>query len=370
MEESQIIKIKETLKRYKELCSLLSQPQVLSDRKEMQKYFRERKELEKIVTSWKEYEKNQNELRKIKEMIEDEKEDKEIKMLAEEEKKELDKKIDILEKKLSQFFSSEDKYSQRNIIVEIRAGAGGEEASLFAADLYQMYIRFAEKRGWQIENIHFHPTDRGGFKEIIFGIKGKDVFSFLKYESGVHRVQRVPITKSSGRIHTSTATVAILPEAEEVEIEIKPEDLVIDTFHSGGAGGQHVNVTDSAVRITHRPTQIVVQCQDERSQHQNKFKAMRVLRAKLLQEKEKEQQKKFSLQRKTQIGRGERAERIRTYNFPQGRVTDHRIHLTLYNLEEILNGEMEDFLNSLRERLSTEDTEFSKQAGDKPPHSR
>lgn len=351
MKESQVVKIKKMLKRYEKLCSLLSQPQILSDRREIQKYFRERKELEKIVTPWKEYEKNQNELRKIKKIMEDEKEDEEIKMLAEEEKKDLDKKIDILEEELSQFLSAEDKYSQRNIIVEIRAGAGGEEASLFVADLYKMYIHFAEKKGWQIENIHFHPTDRGGFKEVIFAIKGKEVFSFLKYESGVHRVQRVPITESSGRIHTSTATVAILPEAKEVEVEIKPEDLLIDTFHSRGAGGQHVNVTDSAVRITHQPTQIVVQCQDERSQHQNKLKAMRVLRAKLLQEKEKEQQKKFTLQRKTQIGRGERAERIRTYNFPQGRVTDHRIHLTLYNLEEILNGGMETLLNSLREKL-------------------
>ena len=357
MEESQIIKIKKMVKRHNELCSLLSQPQVLSDRKEMQKYSRERKELEKIVTSWKEYEKNQNELRKIKEMMEDEKEDKEIRKLAKEEKKELDKKINILEKKFSKFFSLEDKYSQRNIIVEIRAGAGGEEASLFVADLYKMYIYFAQKKGWQIENIHFHPTNRGGFKEVVFAIKGKEVFSFLKYESGVHRVQRVPITESNGRIHTSTVTVAILPEAKEIEVEIKPEDLTIDTFHSGGAGGQHVNVTDSAVRITHRPTKIVVQCQDERSQHQNKFKAMRVLRAKLLQEKEKEQQKKFSLQRKTQIGRGERAERIRTYNFPQGRVTDHRIHLTLYNLEGILNGEMEAILNPLRKKLTVEDTE-------------
>jgi len=354
MRQSRVDKIKEIQGRYKQLCSLLSQPQLLSTGREIQKYFQERKELEEIITLWEEYQKNQNEIKKLKEIIDNKEEDKEIKILAEEEKREINKKLDTLEKKLDRLLFLKDKYSQRNIIVEIRAGAGGEEASLFVADLYKMYIRFAEKKNWQVENIHFHPTDRGGFKEVIFGIKGKEAFSFLRYESGVHRVQRIPITESSGRIHTSTATVAILPEAEEVEVEISPDDLVIETFRSRGAGGQHVNVTDSAVRITHRPTQIVVQCQDERSQHQNRVRAMRVLRAKLLQRKEEEQQKKFSLQRKTQIGRGERAERIRTYNFPQGRVTDHRIRLTLYNLEEILNGEMDTLLNSLKEKLGVE----------------
>ncbi|MCD6232162.1 peptide chain release factor 1 [Candidatus Aerophobetes bacterium] len=354
MRQSRVDKIREIQGRYKQLCSLLSQPQLLSTRREIQKYFQERKELEEIITLWEEYQRNQNEIKKLKEIIDNKEEDKEIKILAEEEKREINKKLDALEKKLDRLLFLKDKYSQRNIIVEIRAGAGGEEASLFVADLYKMYIRFAEKKNWQVENIHFHPTDRGGFKEVIFGIKGKEAFSFLRYESGVHRVQRIPITESSGRIHTSTATVAILPEAEEVEVEISPDDLVIETFRSRGAGGQHVNVTDSAVRITHRPTQIVVQCQDERSQHQNRVRAMRVLRAKLLQRKEEEQQKKFSLQRKTQIGRGERAERIRTYNFPQGRVTDHRIRLTLYNLEEILNGEMDTLLNSLKEKLGVE----------------
>ncbi len=264
--------------------------------------------------------------------------------------------LENLEKKLLHFLSSKDyssgkDYYSRNIIMEIRAGAGGEEAALFAADLYKMYSRFGEERGWKIENINHHPTDRGGFKEIIFAVTGKKVFSTLQYESGVHRVQRVPITESSGRIHTSTVTVAVLPEAEEVEVEINPQDLRIDTFHSRGAGGQHVNVTDSAVRITHQPTEIVVQCQDERSQHQNKIKAMRVLRAELLQRKMKKQAQEISSQRKTQIGTGERSERIRTYNFPQNRVTDHRIHLTLHKLESILNGEMDDLVESLQKGM-------------------
>ena len=237
-------------------------------------------------------------------------------------------------------------------MVEIRAGAGGEEAALFVADLYKMYTRYSEQKGWKIENIHFHPTDIGGFKEVIFLVEGKDAFSTLRYESGVHRVQRVPITESSGRIHTSTATVAVLPEAEEIdEININPEDLRIETFRSRGAGGQHVNVTDSAVRITHIPTGIVVQCQDERSQHQNRAKAMRVLRAQLLQKKEEELREKISRERKAQIGRGERSERIRTYNFPQGRVTDHRVGLTLHNLEEILNGELDQLLIPLMKMM-------------------
>ena len=219
-----------------------------------------------------------------------------------------------------------------------------------------MFLSFGEKKKWRTENITLRPTERGGFREIIFAVEGKDVFKNLCHESGVHRVQRVPITESSGRIHTSTVTVAVLPEPKEIEVEVNPEDLRIDTFHSQGAGGQHVNVTDSAIRITHQPTGIVVQCQDERSQHQNKAKAMRFLRAKLLQNKEFEQQKKISEQRKTQIGKGERAERIRTYNFPQGRVTDHRIHLTLHNLENILNGDMDNLVQSLQRGLKEKKT--------------
>jgi len=337
--------------RYKELKNLLLQAETLKNTHLVEKYSKEYKKLEKIVFLWRKDKEIAEEMKKMDEILKDEEEEDEVKELAKEEKNRLNEELKKIKKELEESFAEEDKYSKRNVIMEIRAGTGGEEASLFAADLYKMYIRFGEKKKWRTENITLRPTERGGFREIIFAVEGKDVFKNLCHESGVHRVQRVPITESSGRIHTSTVTVTVLPEPKEIEVEVNPEDLRIDTFHSQGAGGQHVNVTDSAIRITHQPTGIVVQCQDERSQHQNKAKAMRFLRAKLLQNKEFEQQKKISEQRKTQIGKGERAERIRTYNFPQGRVTDHRIHLTLHNLENILNGDMDNLVQSLQRRL-------------------
>lgn len=340
--------------RYQELNKLLSSPSIIENRQLLERYSKEYRKLEETISLWQKYEKIQREIKKLEKIVLDDEEEKEFKQLAKEEKEELEIQLKGLEKELLQLLSVGDTYSQRNVIMEIRAGTGGEEAALFAADLYKMYTRFAEKMGWKIEEINHHSTDRGGFREVIFAITGKKVFSNLRYESGVHRVQRVPITESSGRIHTSTVTVAVLPEANEIEVEIKPEDLRIDTFRSRGAGGQHVNVTDSAVRITHQPTGIVVQCQDERSQHQNKIKAMRVLRAELLQRKREEQHKNISLQRKSQIGNGERSERIRTYNFPQGRVTDHRIHLTLHKLENILNGELDELIDSLQKEFKKE----------------
>jgi len=351
MQERNIRKLQEFEKRYNKLSELLTHPEVLQNPHLLQKYSKEQKELEETVDLWKRYRKLQGEMEKLEIMLKEES-DEELKQLAREEKKHIKKELSCLEDKLSLSLIPRDKFSHRNAVVEIRAGAGGEEAALFAADLYKMYVRFGEQKGWKIENIHFHPTDIGGFKEVIFVVEGKDVFSLLRHESGVHRVQRVPVTESSGRIHTSTVTVAVLPEAEEVdEVEINPEDLRIETFRSRGAGGQHVNVTDSAVRITHISTGIVVQCQDERSQHQNKAKALRVLRAELLQKKEEEQRQKISQERKAQIGRGERSERIRTYNFPQGRVTDHRVGLTLYNLEEILNGELDQLIIPLMKMM-------------------
>ncbi|MBE0478562.1 peptide chain release factor 1 [Candidatus Aerophobetes bacterium] len=343
MHGKNIKKLQEIEEKYNKLSKFLTEPAIIQNPKLLQKYSREQKQIEGVMELWKKYKKLQEELENIKVMLQEEQG--ELRELAEEEKETIQEKIKQLEQKINLTLLPEDKFSHRNAVVEIRAGAGGEEAALFAADLYTMYTRFAEEKGWKIENIHFHPTDMGGFKEIIFVVEGRESFSILRYESGVHRVQRVPATESSGRIHTSTVTVAVLPEAEEIdEIEIKPEEMRIDTFHSRGAGGQHVNVTDSAIRITHTPTGIVVQCQDERSQHQNKAKALRVLRAELLQLKEEEQRQKISRERKTQIGRGERSERIRTYNFPQARVTDHRAGVTLYNLEEVLEGKLEQLI--------------------------
>jgi len=351
MQEKEFEKLQKIEKRYEELNRLLASPEIFRNPELLQKYSKEQKELEKTINLWKEYRKAKEEIENLESMLKEEK-DEELRKLAEEEKEQLEKKILELEDKITLVLLPQDKFSHRNAVVEIRAGAGGEEAALFAADLYKMYINFVESKGWKIENIHYHPTDMGGLREVIFVVEGKDAFSILRYESGVHRVQRVPVTESSGRIHTSTVTVAVLPEAEEIDdVKINPDDLRIETFRSQGAGGQHVNVTDSAVRITHIPTGIVVQCQDERSQHQNKAKALRILRTKLLDKKQREQKRKISEERRAQIGRGERSERIRTYNFPQGRVTDHRIGLTLYNLEEILSGELDQLIIPLMRKI-------------------
>jgi len=273
--------------------------------------------------------------------------DEEIRRMAAEELKRLEGELRDVQRELKLALIPKDPRDARNVVLEIRAGTGGEEAALFAADLFRMYSRYAERKGWKVEVLSHHPTGMGGFKEVIALIEGKGAYSRLKYESGVHRVQRIPVTESQGRIHTSTVTVAVLPEAEEVEVQIDPKDLRIDVFRASGPGGQHVNVTDSAVRITHLPTGLVVQCQDERSQHKNKAKAMKILMARLLELKRKEQEEKIAKERRSQIGTGERSERIRTYNFPQRRVTDHRIGLTLYRLEEVLEGDLDEIIEAL-----------------------
>jgi len=269
--------------------------------------------------------------------------------LFEEEIAELKPKKEKLQERLPIMLLPDDPNDEKNVIVEIRAGAGGDEAALFAADLYRMYTRYAESKGWKVEVMSANESGTGGFKEIIFTIEGTDIFKYLKYESGVHRVQRVPSTESSGRIHTSTATVAVLPEAEEVDVEINTNDLTIDTFRSSGPGGQSVNTTDSAIRITHKPTGLTVSCQDEKSQHKNKAKAMRILRARLQEKKEQEKQQERAEARKSQVGTGDRSEKIRTYNFPQGRVSDHRINLTIHQLDKILDGDLDPVVEALIE---------------------
>ncbi len=332
--------------KYDELSAKVADPAVIADQKSFQKYMKEMSELEPVVKAYEEYRKMQSDLADAKELIEME-DDEEVKELAKEEAKELESAMEQAQENLKVLLLPKDPNDDKNVIVEIRAGTGGEEAALFANDLLRMYLRYAERHRWKSEIIEISDTGIGGIKEAVVMIKGKGAYSRLKFESGVHRVQRVPETESSGRIHTSAATVAVLPEVDDVEVEINPNDLKIDVFRASGNGGQCVNTTDSAVRITHHPSGIVVTCQDEKDQIMNKEKAMRVLKARLHDKMVQEQNDKISADRRSQIGSGDRSERIRTYNFPQGRVTDHRINLTLYKLDQFLDGDIEEAVDGL-----------------------
>lgn len=332
--------------KYEELSHKISDPTVISDQKLWQKLCKEHSDLGVLYTKYKEYKKVREEIEDSKFLIENEN-DKDMVSMAQEELKELVETEKTIEEELKILLLPTDPNDDKNVFVEVRGGTGGEEAALFSANLFRMYTKYAERRNWKTEIISLNETDIGGFKEIIFLIKGKGAYSRLKYESGVHRVQRVPDTESGGRIHTSAATVAVLPEVEEVDIEINQNDLRIDVFRSSGNGGQSVNTTDSAVRITHMPSGIVVSCQDEKSQLKNKDKAMRVLRSRLYEIAENERLASISEDRKSQVGSGDRSERIRTYNYPQGRITDHRIGLTLYKLDSFLEGDIDEVVDAL-----------------------
>jgi peptide chain release factor 1 len=333
-------------KRYQELDEQMSLPEVASDLKQLQTLAQERASIEDLVTKYREYKATSKSLKETKTMLGDGL-DEEMTALVKQEIGSLELQQDHLLQELKIALLPKDLNDEKDIIMEIRAGAGGDEAGLFAADLFRMYSRYAQTKGWGIDIISLNESGIGGFKEIIFEIKGKGAFSRLKYESGVHRVQRVPTTESSGRIHTSTATVAVLPKAEEVDISINPDDLKTDIFHSGGAGGQNVNKVATAVRITHLPTGMVVTCQDERSQLQNKIRAMLVLRTRLLDIERRQQEEKIIRERRSQVGTGDRAEKIRTYNFPQDRVSDHRVNLNLHNLPRLLEGELDELVDAL-----------------------
>ena len=333
-------------KRYSELSQRLYEPSVAANPDEFQKVMKELKSIEEIVLTYRDY-KSAVESEKESLEILGETSDPELKELAQAELDEAKSSIETLSEKLKILLLPKDPNDERNVIVEIRGGAGGEESALFSAVLFRMYSMYAEKRGYRVEIINANETELGGYKEISFMIEGDGAYSRFKYESGVHRVQRVPETESQGRVHTSTTTVAVLPEAEDVELEIDPSDLKIDTFRSSGAGGQHINKTSSAIRITHIPTGTVVECQDERSQYKNKDKALKVLKSRLLKEKQDKQASEIAADRKSQVGTGDRSERIRTYNYPQGRLTDHRIGLTLYKLEDILNGNLDEVIDAL-----------------------
>ncbi len=332
--------------RYEEINHKLSDPQVIANQDEYRALMKEHSELDEIVQKYREYKSVNKEIDDAKGMLED-KLDKDFRDMVEDELKEALEKIEVIKKELKILLIPKDPNDEKNIIVEIRGGAGGEESALFAGVLFRMYTRYAERKGWRTEIMDSNPTELGGFKEVIFSIEGRGAFSRLKFESGVHRVQRVPATEASGRIHTSTTTVAVLPEVEEVDVDINPNDLQIDTYRAGGAGGQHINKTESAIRITHIPSGLVVTCQDERSQYKNKDKAMKVLRSRLYNLAQEQQNSEVAMERKSQVGTGDRSERIRTYNYPQGRVTDHRINLTLYKIEEILDGDMEEIIDAL-----------------------
>ena len=332
--------------KYLDLEARISDPDVIANQTEWQKCTKAHAKLTDIVTVFREY----REMVRAKEEAEEilfAGDDEELAEMAKEELKELKPQIAAYEERLTILLLPSDPNDDKNVIVEIRGGAGGDEAALFAGVLFRMYLRYAETRGWRVEILDSNPTELGGFKEVVFQVNGDSVFSRMKFESGVHRVQRVPETESQGRVHTSTVTVAVLPEAEEVDVEINPAELRIDTYRAGGAGGQYVNKTESAVRITHLPTGIVAQCQDEKSQIKNREKCMRVLRARILEVEQEKQRAATAEDRKSQVGTGDRSERIRTYNYPQGRVTDHRIGLTLHKLEAIVNGDMDEMMDAL-----------------------
>jgi peptide chain release factor 1 len=345
-------KINKIEDRLKQLETELARPEIIRDQKTYQKYSKEHSRLSPIVDSFRKYTAIQQEIENNRSLLDDP--DQEMRKLARDGIEILKSEIIGIEEDIRVLLLPKDPYDEKNIILEIRAGTGGDEAALFAADLLRGYLRYAEVKRWKTDILSRSVTGIGGFKEIIVLIEGQDVYSRLKFESGVHRVQRVPETEAQGRIHTSTVTVAVLPEAEEVDVEINTEDLRIDTFRSSGHGGQHVNVTDSAVRITHLPTGLVVTCQDEKSQHKNKAKAMKVLRSRLLNLQQEEQQSKISEERRNLVGTGDRSERIRTYNYPQGRVTDHRIGLTLYKLENILQGQFDMIIDPLNNHFQAE----------------
>ena len=338
-------KMAEVEGRYEELEGLLADPALPEDRKEYSRVAKEHADLAEVVTCYREWRKLAQEAEDNRELLQEG--DPEIRDLAAEELDALKERQDALEQRLRVLLLPRDPNDGRNVLLEIRAGTGGEEASLFGADLFRMYSRYAETRGWKVEILNSNPTGLGGFKEVIALVEGQGAYSQLKFEGGVHRVQRVPVTETSGRIHTSAVTVAVLPEADEVDVEIDPRELRIDVFRSSGPGGQSVNTTDSAVRMTHVPTGIVVSCQDEKSQHKNKAKALKILRARLLEKTQEAQRSEIAASRKLMVGSGDRSERIRTYNFPQGRVTDHRINLTLYKLDQVMDGGVKDLIDGL-----------------------
>lgn len=336
-------KLKAIIHKFDEIEARLSAPDLYDDADKAAKLLKERRDLEQIVLSAKEFLKAQEMLKEAEEMLEDP----ELKELALQELKQAKEDIQRLESELKILMLPKDPNDEKNIIVEIRGGAGGEESALFAHSLYRMYSMYAEKRGWKVEILSVNETELGGFKEVIFQISGEQVYSRMKFESGVHRVQRVPETESQGRVHTSTVTVAVLPEADEVDFEINMSDLKIDTFRASGAGGQHINKTESAIRITHIPTNMVVECQDERSQHKNRDKAMKVLRTRLYEQELEKQTSEIAAERKSQVGTGDRAERIRTYNFPENRVSEHRIKLTIYKLNQFMDGDLDEVIDAL-----------------------
>lgn len=338
-------KLEDVEKRYEELTVKVSDPEIISRQNEWREYIKEHAELEPIVLKYREYKKVQNDFEEAKAMMNDA--DKEMRELAEMEMLEAKDKLPQIEEELKILLIPKDPDDDKNVICEIRGGAGGEEAALFAGTLFRMYTMYAERKHWKLEILNENETGLGGYKEVSFMVTGKGVYSRLKFESGVHRVQRVPDTESSGRIHTSTSTVAVLPVVEDVEIEINPSDIKMDVYRASGAGGQHVNKTSSAVRLTHIPTGIVAECQTERSQLQNREYAMRLLRSRLYEIEKQKRDSELANERKSQVGSGDRSEKIRTYNYPQGRITDHRIGLSIYQMEDFLNGNLDEMIDSL-----------------------